>query len=261
MARSQLAIDMALIWRLTVAALQRFTTERMFGSLWWILDPLIMIAVYVVVLSGILGAIRPGAQDTYPLFLACGLIPWRWNAVATTRAANAFLANSGLLTATPINRDAVYLAEFGASSVQALMGIPVLFGFMIYYDRAITINLLWLPVPLFILGVLICGIGYGLCGLTVLLRDTGNAYAAFLRLLWFLSPGLYSLDRIPEQYRQLYCYANPFAGILEGIRRPIHDGLPPNWEALTASAVWAVVVLLLGRIFFLRLKNDAIRML
>ena len=233
----------------------------MFGSLWWILDPLVMIAVYVTVFSGILGAIGLGDRETYPLFLACGLIPWRWNAVSTARCANAFLANSGLLTATPINRDAVFLAEFSASSIQALMGIPVLLIFMVYYERAFTLNLLWLPVPLLVLGILICGIGYSLCGLTVLLRDTGNAYAALLRILWFLSPGLYGLDRVPEAWRQIYIYSNPFAGILEGVRRPIYNGLPPDWEALAASALWALTTLLFGRLFFLRLRNDAIRML
>jgi len=196
--------------------------------------------------AGILGAIGASQLETYPLFLACGLIPWRWNAVATTRAGNAFLSNAGLLTATPINRDAVFLAEFSASSIQALMGIPVLLGFMLYYERAFTVNLLWLPVPLLVMGVLICGIGYALCGLTVLLRDTSNAYASLLRILWFLSPGLYSLDRVPEAYRQIYIYVNPFVGILEGIRRPIHDGLAPNWEALAASAVWALTVLFFG---------------
>ena len=65
----------------------------------------------------------------------------------------------------------------------------------------------------------------------------------------------------PEAYRQIYIYANPFVGILEGIRRPIHDGLPPNWEALAVSALWALIILLFGRVFFLRLQHDAVRML
>jgi ABC-type polysaccharide/polyol phosphate export permease len=261
MAGSQAAFGPTLTWRLTVAVLQRFTNERMFGWWWWILDPLIMIAVYAVILGGVLGVVPRSGLGTYPLFLACGLIPWRWNAVSTTRAANAFLSNASLLTATPVNRDAVLLAELCASSIQALMGIPVLIGFMLFYECAFSINLLWLPVPLFVMGVFICGVGYGLCGLTVLLRDTANAYASVLRVLWFLSPGLYRLDRVPDQWRQIYIYCNPFAGMLEGVRRPIHDGLPPHWQALAASAVWAVAVLCLGRLLFVRLRNDAIRML
>ena len=66
---------------------------------------------------------------------------------------------------------------------------------------------------------------------------------------------------MPEVHRDWYVIANPLVGVIEGIRRPLYEGLPPLWEPLGWSALWAGVVLVLGNWVFKRLGNDAIRML
>lgn len=260
-------MDAALTWRLTVAALQRFTTQRMLSWAWWIIEPLILITVYAVVI----GFIRRNPVQDYPLFLACAVIPWRWYTVSTTRGANALLSNAGLLTATPVNRESVVLAEVAAATIEALLGIPVLLGFMLVYGKEPTWALAWLPLPLIVLGALTCGVSFLLSPVNVLLRDTANSYAAFLRVLWFLTPGLFALDEVAVTatlpgtavelpLRNMLIWLNPFTGIIEGVRRPIMEGLPPHWTALLASALWALVVIFIGRRVFRRLAHAAIRM-
>ena len=159
----------------------------------------------------------------------------------------------------------IVLSEVWASTIEALLGVPVLLALMLWLERPITIHLLWLPIPLLIMGVFATGTAYLLCPLNVLVRDTANLHAAVLRVMWFLSPGLYSLgfvtDRLDAGWASAYVALNPFVGLLEGVRRPLHDGLPPPWEALGWSAAWAVGVLVAGRWVFGRLQNAAVRML
>jgi ABC-type polysaccharide/polyol phosphate export permease len=116
-------------------------------------------------------------------------------------------------------------------------------------------------VPLFVLGLLSLAVGYLLSPLAVLLPDITNAWSVVLRVGWFVSPGLYGFDQVPQQYRTLYMAVNPMVGIIEGIRRPIHDGLPPLWDALAWSALWALVLLLLGRLLFKLSVNRCVRLL
>ena len=66
---------------------------------------------------------------------------------------------------------------------------------------------------------------------------------------------------MPESWRPWYEALNPFVGILEGVRRPFHDGAPPLWGALGWSALWAVAFWVVGRLVFRRLNADAVRML
>jgi len=250
-----------LTWRLTVAALGRFTSDRVFGLWWWAVDPIIMITVYAIVFGNFFNLMGRDVPAAYPLFLACALIPWRWFSVSATRGANSFLANSGLLISTPVNRRALVMSELLASTFEAAVGILILVGFMLYYDRTMTWNLALLPLPLLIMGTLAAGISLLLCPLTVLFRDFSNIFAATLRPIWFLSPGLYSYHDVPERYRMTWAALNPFVGIFEGIRRPIHDGTTPLWTPLAFSAAWAIVMLLFGNWAFRRFGNASVRML
>lgn len=255
------ALDWFVVWRLSAAAILRRVGDRVLGALWWILDPLLLVGVYALVFDGFLGFGRHPEQNAYPLFLACALIPWRWFALATTQGGGAFTRNASVLSSIPVNREAVLLSEWIAASGQAFAGVAVLLAAALWYGAPLGWNLVFVIAPLGVLGALALGVAYLLCPLFVMLPDLRDLYAAMLRIGWFLSPGLYPLARVPESVRPLYEALNPFAGILEGVRRPIHAGLQPEWGALAWSALWAVVLLVVGRFVFRRLAPDAVRML
>ena len=250
-----------IFWRLTLASMQGFTNQRLLGWVWWLIDPLALIGVYALVFGVILG-MREGPEGAaYPFFLTCALVPWRWLSLATRRGGAAFLTNAPLLSSTLVGRRLVMSSQVASASLECLMGIPVLLVFMLVYDRPFTLELLWLPVPLLVLGVLVMAVSFMMCPLMVMLPDLGNAYDVFLRVAFFLTPCVYSLERIPADLRDTYVAVNPLAGIIEGIRRPLFDASPPLWDALGWSAVWAVGLFVVGHWMFKRLGNDAIRML
>jgi len=255
------ALDPHLLWQLTVTGMRRRSTDRLLGVAWWFLDPLLLVAVYALVFGDWIGLGRHPDQQAYPLFIACGLVPWRWFTLASAQGSSAFTEQATVLSSTPIDRETVLLSQWLAATGQALPGVVVLVACMIFYGRPLTWNLLFVPLPLLVLAMLGLGISYLLCPLRVMLPDLGNLYEVLLRLVWFLSPGIYALSRVPDRVRSWYVALNPFAGIFEGVRRPIHAGLPPDWQALAWSALWAAALLLLGRFVFRRLASDAVRML
>lgn len=246
---------------LTAAALRRTTKDRLLGPAWWLLDALILLGVYAVVFGIVLDAREGPEGRDYVLFLASALIPWRLFALATQLGASAFLRNSALLTSIPVSRHAVVLSELASALVQAAAGFVVLAGFMAASARPVTAQLAWLPLPVLVMVALAAGAAYALCPLMALFPDAANAWAAVLRIGWFASPGVFSLARLPAEVVPWYAAFNPFVGILEGIRRPIHDGLPPLWGALGWSALWAAAVLAAGLWIFRRLAAAAVRML
>jgi ABC-type polysaccharide/polyol phosphate export permease len=255
------SLDPHLLWQLTVSGMRRRSSDRLLGVAWWFLDPLLLVAVYALVFGDWIGLGRHADQRAYPLFIACALVPWRWFALASTQGSAAFTDQTAVLASTPVDREAVLLSQWLAATGQSLPGVVVLLACMVFHQVPLTWNLLFLPLPLLVTGLLGLGVAYLLCPLRVMLPDLGNLYDALLRLAWFLSPGVYSLSHVPESLRGIYVASNPFAGVLEGVRRPIHAGLPPDWHALFWSALWAVGLLLLGRLVFRRLAGDAVRML
>ncbi len=250
-----------LFLRLTKTGIARQTSQRLLGWGWWLIEPLAMISVYALIFGGLLGVSRVSRIDAYPLFLACALIPWRWFNLAALRGGAALTQNASLLTSMPVSRDAIVLSEQAAVGVQGLTGLPVLAIFMVVYDCVPTWNLLFVPIPIAIMVLLAVGVGYLMCPLSVIIPDVANAWSVSMRVVWFMSPGLYSLEQFPERWRELYSLLNPFVGIFEGVRRPVHDGLPPLWGPLGASFVWAVIAFVVGRWVFKRLSPVCIRML
>lgn len=248
------------LW-LTFSMVRRGTADRLLGAWWWVIDPLVLIGVYAIVFGEWMGLRHGPEGGAYALFVASALVTWRCFSLATASGANAFLRNTSLLTSVPISREVVLLSEQAAALLRSLAGLPVLILFMLVYETPFTWNLALVPLAMATLVLLSAGVAYVLCPLTTLLPDVTDAYAAWLRLAWFLSPGVYSLARVPEDFRPWYVALNPFVGIFEGVRRPILEGLPPLWDALGWSALWAVTLCFVGRTLFRRWSHDVIRML
>src|SRR4026207_1827608 len=70
-----------LIRYLTAADMKKRGSDTILGNLWWILDPLLQLVVYVILVAGL--SRGKGIPD-YPRFIFVAIIPWKWfNAVTT----------------------------------------------------------------------------------------------------------------------------------------------------------------------------------
>ncbi len=63
-----------LIAYLVQADLHKKGADTLLGNVWWVLDPLLQMAVYVVLMSVIF---QRGGPD-YPLFILAAILPWKW---------------------------------------------------------------------------------------------------------------------------------------------------------------------------------------
>src|SRR5690625_3880266 len=71
------------------------------GYFWWLLDPLLNVAVYYFLVVIILGR---GGPD-FPVFLVIGLVVWRWISSSINSSANSILRYSSII-------NQVYLPKF-----------------------------------------------------------------------------------------------------------------------------------------------------
>ena len=63
-----------LIRYLVQADLKKKGADTVLGNLWWVIDPLLQMAVYVILVSFIFQRTRPD----YPLFIFAAILPWKW---------------------------------------------------------------------------------------------------------------------------------------------------------------------------------------
>jgi lipopolysaccharide transport system permease protein len=232
---------------LVVSDLKVIYKNKVLGFFWSLLDPLLMMLIYVVLVVFIFERGEP----QYPVLLFTAILAWKWFTKSLSGAVTSITGNARLIQSVNFPRTILPLVGVSVGLVNYLLGLIVLIPLLFAFEAHFTVNMLWLPVLLVIQLIFTIGAAFFCAALGVYFRDLQNILQFLLRFWFYLSPGLYSIaDRIPEQYQTLYLI-NPFAALFTSYKNVLVLGLPPNIYVLLALAI-GVVVLIGGFIFFTR---------
>ena len=261
-----------LIRYLVSAEMKKRGSDTVLGNLWWILDPLLQMVVYVIFISII--AKRP-APD-YPLFIFAAILPWKWYQAVVTDATTAVIRQDKLIKQIAFPKLVLPVATVTAGVVGFAWGLVPLVGLILLHweSHRLTPMLLWLPVIAAVQYVFSLGSAIFVAAANVFFRDLGNAIGHLMRLWWFLSPGLFSLDALRDTtvvhnhpILGFIAGLNPFAVLFEAYRAVIYGtsdgGLPhaPDLISLAWLLAGSIVFLALCVIFFKRLEPDFAKVL
>jgi lipopolysaccharide transport system permease protein len=260
-----------LIRYLVQAEMKKRGSDTFLGNLWWIIDPLLQMLVYVIFIY----AIGRKTSDDYPLFIFAALLPWKWFLAAISDATTAVIRQGNLIKGISFPKLVLPVATATAGTVGFLWGMVPLGGLMLIYHDRISVMLLWIPVVAFVQYVFTLAFATFVSAANVFFRDLGNAITHLLRLWWFLSPGLFSLAALAEtDFAKSHpivltlASLNPFATLFAGYRNVIYgtpDGhgkpLPPDLMALAGLLLGSLVFLALTVIFFKKVEPNFAKVL
>lgn len=234
------------------------------GYLWTVLEPLMLAAVYYFVFTKIFSR-GTVATDPYLVFLLAGLLPWQWANRTITESTRALSSESKLVRSTGIRREMWVLRVVGSKFVEFAFAVPVLVAFMLGYQKGIAwYAVIDVPLALLIEATLLLGVGLLLASLSVLYRDLVRIVRIVLRVLFYVSPIIYSAGDIgrgravTEAVGRLYA-VNPFVGIMELYRRPLFPALFTGWVPVAQAAFVALVALAVGVWVFRRLEGTVLK--
>lgn len=239
---------MQLLHALTLRDLKLRYQGSVFGWAWSLLRPLALGGILSFALGSVLGT-GIGA-----VFLLCGLFPWFWFQSSVQGSSTTFVGNGGLLKKVRFPRHVLPASVVLGNTMQFLLALPVLIGFVIGagYDPAWA----WVPgIPLMfaVQLALIMGLSLIFASVTVFLRDLEHLLDVGLTLVFYGTPILYNLDRVPDRYTWVG-WVNPLAPVMEGWREVLLDGTLPGSHLLVAVG-FAAVALAAGWLTFRRLED------
>jgi len=122
-----------------------------------------------------------------------------------------------------------------------------------YYRVPLTVHAFVAIPTIAVLTMFTVGASFALSAIQVRYRDIGVAMPLMLQLWMFATPIVYPLSVVPARWRALY-ELNPMVGIIEGLRRVIVQGLPPDFHALGVSAAISVILLPVAFLYFKRVE-------
>lgn len=258
-----------LVRYLVQAEIKKRGVNTVIGNLWWILDPLLLMVVYMVLVA----IIGQRSIPDYPLFLFAAILPWKWFSVAVGDSASSVVSQTRLVKQIAFPKIVLPLASTMAGIVGFAFGmIPLVAMYALYPDRLSAWALL-VPVIAAVQLVFTLACGFLVAAGNVFVRDLGNVVGHILRLWWYISPGLYSLELLTnrslfENYPFLGTVAmlNPFAILLEAYRAVLYgtpDAPPtmPDFSALAALFVASTIFLAMATIVFKRLEPNFAKVL
>jgi ABC-2 type transport system permease protein len=230
------------------------------GYLWTVMDPLAMAAVYFVVFTVILKARNTGYQP-YFLYLLVGLLSWQWFSQSMTETSRALLSEARLVRSTNLPRELWVVRVVIAKGIEFLLSLPILVCFAAFYvirgDTQLHWALLLFPVGIVVQFLLICGIGLILAPITTLVTDTARVVRIALRMGFYGTPVLYSVDNAPEGLRNVLML-NPMTGVTELYRAGFFGG-QFNALSMVVGVVMTLAILLLGVVTFPRLEPAVLK--
>ena len=252
-----------LIRYLVQADLRKKGSDTLLGNLWWVLDPLLQMGVYVVLVS----VVFQRAVPDYPLFLFAAILPWKWFQSTVQDAITSVTGADRLIRQIQFPKLVLPVASVFAGVVNFAFGlIPLAALVLLLYRDRLSVVIVLIPVIAVVQFFFNLALAVGLAALNVFYRDVGNLSRHALRLWFYLSPGLYAIEdlrtaagHIPVVGQLLL--ANPFAILFTAYRDVIYSERLPDWIGLAALLGASLLVLALTTLLFKRVEPSFAKVL
>lgn len=229
------------------------------GVAWSLANPLLLMAIYLLVFSVLWRAV--GTIDHYPLYLLSGLAVWAFLSASLTAAARSMVDTAELIKKVRFPRQLVPFSVVATQLVSfAAMLVTLFVVDLIVLPR--TRETIWLALPLSALVLaLVAGLALAVASANVLFRDVEHLVGALLLPWFFLTPIIYSLEKLPggldrhHALKELLRWGNPVTPPIEALRAPLYEGRLPRVADVAYLAVAAAVALGLGALVFRRVDD------
>ena len=230
--------------------------QTVLGPLWYIIQPIMTTLIFTV----IFGRIAKLSTDGLPqfLFYLSGTIIWTYFSDCLTKTSNTFITNAQLFGKVYFPRLAVPISILISNLITFSIQFVLFIGFLVYYmlKGANVHPHLWVlitPVLLIMMAGLGLGFGIFVSSLTTRYRDLRFLVTFGVQLWMYITPVIYPVSSIPERLRPLI-QANPLTPILEAFRYAYMGSGTVNLANLAYTAIFTIVVLVVGVLSFNRVE-------
>ena len=207
--------------------------------LWWILDPLCFMMIYIFVAA----IVFKSSEPYFPVFIFIGLTVWDFFNKTVNASVKIVSNNRAIVTKIYIPKYILILQKTFVNMFKMSISWVLVFALMIIFKVPITINFLWFIPILLILYLITFGISCILLHYGIFVEDLANVTSLALRLVFYISGIFYNLaTKVPEPFNKILLRCNPVAYVINAFRNIfLYDKAP----SLIMIGGWTIVGILL----------------
>lgn len=227
------------------------------GFAWAILSPLIWVFFLTLIFSEALGLrfreIEENPNLNFGLYLYCGLLPFLAFSEAMNKGMNSIRGNSGLVQKVIFPLELLPFTNAIASMIDKFFGIGALLIVVLAFGQPLHPHVLLLPLFVVLQVVFILGLTYLMAVFGTYLPDLDEVMRPVIRGMFFLTPIIWTPDRLPEGIRWVVDY-NPLAYLVEVYRDLVLRGEIPGGLSTLYFTLFSVALFIVGFTLFVRVK-------
>lgn len=267
-----LAVDVKELWRyrdlFTLFVKRNIITQykqTIMGPLWFVLQPVMTVFMYMVVFGGIAGIGTDGIPQ--PLFYLSGTCIWQYFSDCLGKTSNTFVSNSDLFgkvyfprLVTPLSNVTSNLLRFGIQ--MGLFAIVYIIFAITGCSAHLTWYVLLFPVLIILMAGLALGFGLLISSMTTKYRDLSILFSFVTSLWMYATPIVYPLSMVKGKVAMgldLYTIMrlNPITPVIETFKYGfLGAGEFIGWGWLAYSVLFMIVLVFLGIIVFNRTQKS-----
>ncbi len=232
------------------------------GFFWSFINPLLLLLVYSFVFTFVMPPSKDVRIAPYALFMFCGILPWTWFSSSLAESAGVLISGGNLIKKVLFPAEILPIVSVLANMIHFFFGLPILAGFLLYYQRPLNIGELALfPLVVLVQLILTMGCAFILSALTVHFRDIRDILANLLTFWFFATPIIYPYfifeDPLnPTPVKAMLLKLNPFTHIAISYQEILFfPGPVGHLKWLLVLGGISIVFFLFGYFVFDRLRD------
>ena len=221
-------------------ALRGDASRFFLGYVWWVLEPLLWVAVFYLVFVTILGSRQPN----FLLFLATGKLAFVWFSKSVTQASNSIVGSKGLVGKINVPKTLFPMAVVQECLYRQVAVFALMFTFLVSSGYEITLTWLYL-VPLLLVNyvVIVACAFVGAC-LVCVARDFNPLISLGMMFLIFTSGIFWDVRELKDPHiTDMVLAWNPLAFLIDAYRQIMMHNTPPDMlHLLTIGAAFGALM-------------------
>jgi len=214
-------------------ALKADASRLYLGYLWWVLEPLLYVAVFYLVFDVLLSSPR----GDFLAFLMVGKLTFVWFSKSVVHASRSILAAKGLIGKIDLPKTLFPIASIQQSLYKQMVVFVLLIVFLLATGHGITSAWLWLPLIVAVNYLLIAACALAASALVCVVEDIAMLVSLAMVFLLFSSGIFWDPRALNPATMEMLFLINPIAMLLDAYRQVLMVGAAPAAGHLLGLAV------------------------
>jgi len=245
-----------LLWQFTLRNVEVRHKGSHLGLIWSLLNPLLMLGLYVLVFGYIFGGrfgIRPEeTRVDYALGIFLGLTLFHFLAEVLSISPSIIVGNPNFVKKVVFPLEILPAANVGGALFHMLISLALVFLSMLVFGNSFTLGALWLPVIVLPLILLALGVAWFVSALGVFFRDVSQVMQFLSTALMWASAVFFTAQKYPAAW--IYLRFNPLLLAIDLTRDAVLWHRPINYHHLAYLYVAGLTACYVGHLAFRRMK-------